>query len=209
MRERCQALLKNTPGTFFSGDDHNFLMQVFAGHPDFKDRTKGQQIKFQVRLNVTLGYPSKGFWIVRQDGTASDISYIKALQSDKRKPEAIQRDDVLKALRAAIAPDIAAFRKTIHLDVDTCPITGELLTSGNCHIDHYDKPFVVLADAFIRQFGLDYLASKLNPSDDGQTATFFTDPFLIQTFRDYHNANTHLRAVSVIANTKILKNEQR
>jgi hypothetical protein len=35
--ERCQALLKNTPGTFFSGDNHDFLMQVFAGHPDFKD----------------------------------------------------------------------------------------------------------------------------------------------------------------------------
>ena len=209
MKERCQALLKSPPGTVFSGEDHTFLTSVFEGHPDFKARTKAQVFSFQVRMNNTLGFPSKGFWIIRKDGTASDISYIKALQSNNRSLEANKRDDVMKALRAAIAPDIAAFRKTVRFGQDTCPFTGEVLTIGNCHIDHYDKSFIELAEAFIRQFGLDYLFDRLNPSDDGQTATFFIDAFIVKTFRDYHNANTHLRAVSPIANTKILRHEYR
>ena len=208
MKSRCQALLKNL-GTISSKDDHDFLVSVFEGHPDFSKRTRGQAFIFQVRRNNTLGFPSNGFWIIREDGTASDISYIKALQSSSRCSEKNKRDDVLKALRSAIMPDIAIFRQTVRWGVDLCPFTGEVLTIGNCHIDHYNKPFVEVAEGFISKFGIYYLFERLNPSDDGETATYFTDQKLIKTFREYHNANTHLRAVSKIANLQIIPNEYR
>lgn len=91
MKERCQALLKNPPGTTFSGDDHDFLVTVFEGHPDFKARTKGQVFLFQVRMNNTLGFPSKGFWIIRNANThlraVSPIANTKILRHEYRKKQ--------------------------------------------------------------------------------------------------------------------------
>lgn len=44
----------------------------------------GQIAHFERRLNTGIGWSSSGFWVVRQDGTATDFSYIDAVKGQPR-----------------------------------------------------------------------------------------------------------------------------
>jgi hypothetical protein len=60
----------------------------------------------------------------------------------------------------------------------------------------------VLADSFA--FFAE-ICSKVNPSKDNCTATYFIDKQIVNDFIRFHNQNSKLRAVSIKANLSILK----
>lgn len=102
-----------------------------------------------------------------------------------------QKDDVINALRQAIDPIISKFRK----DFTPGLYEGEWLEDvSQADVDHYDNTFNELAWEWIRNNGgIEELIEKVNKTEDGDTVTFFIDGSLNDSFRIFHNQNTHLR----------------
>lgn len=196
IKQRMSDILK-APIHECKAEEYDFVLSVLKKHHDWRNKSKGQNIRIVTRIAT---YGTKCFWLVREDGTSTDISYLQALNG---KPSS--RQDIAKACRNAVKDIIAAARKKVNLGVDRCPYTNEILTAQNLHIDHYNLKFSELVDYWIDLYGEEVLQSKIKPNADGDTEVKFWDQKMISDFIRFHNSNTNLRAVSAEANLKILK----
>ena len=67
-------------------DDHVDLVALIERYDPALDavgeptKGAGQIARFERRLNTGTGWSSSGFWVVRQDGSATDFSYIDAVK---------------------------------------------------------------------------------------------------------------------------------
>jgi hypothetical protein len=197
LTQRCKDILHNNDGII---DNYFLLNTVFPMHPEWEQK-KGQGVK-DISIRLTK-YGNKCFMIQRVDGTFTDISYTKCITN----PSKIFQ--VKAALRSAIRPIIEEFKGRVSFGEDKCIFTKEILTHENTHIDHVNLEFNELANIFIEQNGLDYLYKDIAPSKDNMIDIYFSTPILILMFRDFHNKNTHLRAITKKANlsSKIRNNE--
>lgn len=176
----------------------NFLLNLFSLHPEFEQK-QGCGIRNIIILKAL--YNSKCFGIVRTDGTKTDISYISCIKGKVNKLENIR-----KACRSAVDMEVYGVRLSVNVGIDRCPFTDEVLTKDNIHIDHYDLKFADLFNKWIQGKDIEqlYLATNYK-AEDLSFLTVFTDTDVAEDFRTFHNANTHLRAVSKTANLIILK----
>lgn len=201
IEEKCRDILysylNNVP---LSTEDEDFMLSVFEMHPNW-GKKMGCGINYICVGNATYG--TKCFFIVRNDGSSTDISFKKCITSKN------EMEDIYKACRYAIEPIIIDFKSRISKDFGKikCEFTGEVLFRENTHIDHYNKDFkdVVIGWLSDNSYSLEYLQSKINPLSDNEFYTYFTDDSLIDSFVKYHNSNTHLRAISKFANLSIRK----
>lgn len=166
------------------GTDLEFVLEAFKTARYYEEKTKGMSIVKVVRRKSER-YATLCFYIYREDGTCTDFSYTKM---HKNNPD---RDDVLNALRQAIDPIISNFRK----DFIPGMYEGEWLEDvSRADVDHYDKTFNELAWEWIRNNGgIEVLIKKVNKTEDGSTITYFIDESLNESFRIFHDQNTHLR----------------
>lgn len=177
--------------------DYYFLLNLFSNHPDW-DIKKGSGI-IGITTRVTK-YGNKCFSILRSDGSETDISYIHSISPYSK------RSDIKAACRTAIIPEINKVRLRINYGVDRCEFTGEILTPGNTHIDHYDLTFNDLFNNWMVDKDTEEIHKLLNDgTKDGVVSIEFIDDYIKKDFITYHNANTHLRAVSKKANLSLLK----
>ena len=75
-------------------------------------------------------------------------------------------------------------------------VTNQITDIHDLHIDHYDKTFNELVEEFINQEGREYLFSKINMGEQNSPHTRFVDSEIEARFVLFHNANTHLRAIT-------------
>ena len=176
----------------------DLLYDIFEGHPHWREKEGCGFHHFEVRKGL---YGKKGFYIVRTDGTSTDISYRKAIYSYPTK-----RAEIMKACRTVISPIIEMMRNHIQIPF-TCPITGEVITDrSKIHIDHYDLTFKELFDLWMKDKDIDKVYATIGESrKDGCVEVHFNDPLLTMDFYQFHNEHTHLRAVSETANETVLK----
>ena len=134
---------------------------------------------------VTCLSATYAFFIYREDGTSTDISFAKMFRKDSKK------DDVIKALRQAVDPIISNFRKDFKPGV----YGGEWIEDvSQVDVDHYEKTFNELASEWIRNNGgIEVLIKNVNMTAEGSTITYFIDESLNESFRTFHDQNTHLR----------------
>lgn len=193
--DRCMSILKKTSinGFVREPDDFNFLMESFALCPYFDMKTQGQRIKAIQKRRSEI-YGTCCFYLIREDDTCTDISYRKMFRKDP------QTDDVLAALRTAIDPIISEFRQTFK------PFDYEgkhIEKVEDADVDHYELKFRELASIWIEQKGgVVELINKVNATEDGSAITCFQDETLNEDFREFHNANTHLRFLPKEMNRK-------
>ena len=193
----CKFILNNTDRVV-EGKYERFLVdRIFPGHPEFVKKVGCGIDHIEVRDDY---FGKRCFYIVRTDGTFTDISYIESISPRSKTV------NIRNACRTAIFPIISDMRGRIDLPY-TCPITGDIITDMNeVQIDHYDLTFKEVFDLWVKEKDLDELASDIEISNvDGSTVTSFTDENIIKDFVDFHNKHTHLRAVSKRANLSILK----
>ena len=166
------------------GTDLDFVLEAFKAARYYEEKTRGQQI-VKVVKRKSGSYGTSCFFIYREDGTYTDISFTKMFRKDP------QKDDVINALRQAIDPIISKFRK----DFTPGLYEGEWLEDvSQADVDHYDKTFNELAWEWIRaNGGIEQLIEKVNKTEDDSTLTYFTDEDLNESFRTFHDQNTHLR----------------
>ena len=199
LTERCRAITRqyNINEEIDNAEHFAFLMNLFSSHSEW-DIKRGCGIK-----SITVKkdfYGNKYFYLNRVDGTGTDISFVHCIS--ERKPIAI----IKQACRYAIRNEIDSYkRKNVQYGVTTCPITGEVLTQDNTHIDHYDLTFQQMFDRWIAGRSIDELFKKINKTDDNSLLTYFTCDLLINQFIEFHNNHCKLRAVSRIANLSLLK----
>ena len=193
--DRCKSILAKTPVNRFVKDteDFNFLLESFALCPYFDMKTQGQRIK-AIQKRKTGSYGTCCFYLIREDGSCTDISYTKMFRKDTLT------DDVLAALRTAIDPIISEFRRSFK------PFDYEgkhIEKVEDADVDHYDLKFRELASIWIEQKGgVAELINKVNATEDGSAITCFTDEMLNEDFREFHNAHTHLRFLPKEINRK-------
>ena len=180
-------------------DDIIFLYSIFEGHNDWEQKM-GCGVEYITTTNTKYG--NKCFVIYRLDGTSTDISFMHCITNRSKIYE------IKKACRSSIRQIIVDFRnKNVQFGTSKCPFTNEILYVENTHIDHYDMSFDELFKIWLNDYNQDYLHSKINQQVDNTMEMFFEDEEIIKKFIEFHNKNTHLRAISKKANlSKLSKN---
>lgn len=181
-----------------NSEDYDFLISIFERHPDWTQK-EGVGIK-DIIIKEEKNYKTRCFYIIRIDNSITDISYIKSIDG---KPPKLT--DIKSACRYAVRDITIEVSNKVNLGLEKCPITGELLTKENLHIDHYDMTLNELVNKWLEKYNIDDVYNLINHDlKDNETKTYFTSDKIINEFRIFHNANTRLRAVSKKANLSIL-----
>jgi len=197
--EKCREILNkySLNGTVSDENDILFLLSIFENHSEWEQK---HGIGIQSISIIMSDFKNRCFQLNRIDGTFTDISFMNCINKKSRKA------DIIKACRNAIRSEILKYKDNFLVYGDSlCPITGEVLYKENTHIDHYDLTFNSMFNKWFEQYDEDFLVSKINQTLDNSFETCFTDLLIIEEFKNFHNKNSKLRAVSKSANLSILK----
>jgi hypothetical protein len=197
--DQCQQILYKYPlnAIVTDTDDIQFLLSIFENHSDW-NKKNGNGIS--TIIVILTKYKNRCFQLNRIDSTSTDISYVESISN--KSPLL----NIKNACRNAIYPIIVEFRKeNVRYGISKCPISGDILTKENTQIDHYDLSFDEMFNQWVKGESVDKLFSKINESEDNSFETFFTDSSIIENFKNFHNANSKLRAVSKFTNLSTLK----
>jgi hypothetical protein len=177
----------------FTVEDEKFLRDLVAIHPCAEEKIGPGINQFSARKNMN----NVGFWIERIDGSETDFSFIACLDGDT-----LERM-ILLTMRNAVKHQVAPFREAAIAAGVVCSITGERLTSKNCHIDHESPTFIEIASDFISsEGGYECIATV---SKEGQYGRDFADEEQEARWLGYHRAHANLRAISKKANLSTLR----
>lgn len=152
---------------------------------------------FECRLNKDKdrGWRTRGFWIVRKDGTSTDFSYIKAIEGRPKSDVEEFKDACFNAISSDL---IDMKRKQFDSIADVngripCDITSELISFDEAEIRHANPRFEEIVRKFrkLKHWEDNIPPGTLTPPDDAQTTTHFTDNAIGLEFLKFH----HERAV--------------
>lgn len=178
--------------------DTPFLIDFFHLHPSADQKVGCGIAAIEVRRNPVYTQ-TQGFWIVRSDGSDTDISYLECLT------ETPHHKRFERACRVAVEPSVIWFKQTAFDNAGGflhCPFTGEKLTFTSCHADHIaPKTFQSLLADFVRIHGIDIDSLQVNgKGDDGAIQDTLDNADLERLWIEYHDRHAELRIVSRIGN---------
>lgn len=193
--EKCRYILYFYKDKVEFVDDIEFLYSIFECHEQWEQKKGCGVDYFYIGKSE---YGNTCFYIMRTDGTTTDISFTSAITKPTKKSK------VIKACRTTIEPEIEKFRKENVVYGETkCALSGHILIPQNTHIDHYNLSFKNLFDKWIGAWDIDNLHDNyVCETKDNECKTYFTDQRIIDDFVKFHNENTYLRAVTKDANLR-------
>lgn len=204
VEERVKYILYSYgKGGILNRQDAEFMLDLFTYHASYTQKAGVGIHHVSIRKNPPYG--TMGFWIIRTDGTETDISYLECLRGSSKRKE------FERACRAAVHPYILAFKQDFfdHLCGDSCycPYTGEGIDYDTAHVDHRrPRTFRAILDSFIAHEGLDVdKVEVLGKGLDGVMGNTLADEELEQRWITYHNQYADLQIVSRTANLSLLK----
>jgi hypothetical protein len=164
-------------------------------------------------LNTGTGWSTSGFWIVRQDGTETDFSYIDAV---KGKPKG-RSQDFYNACRQAVALDLILAKKQAFAEYGDdqsrveCELTGKMVTIDDAHLDHAWPYFSHMVSGFraARGWSRDIPDGIVSAPADGQTTATFLDSAVTEAFRAFHHDQAILRILCREANLQTASSARR
>lgn len=183
--------------------DTPFLIDLFKRHPDADQKIGSGIAEIIVRSNPVYTQ-TRCFWIIRTDGSETDISYLECLT------ETPHHKRFERACRVAIEPSIMKFKRQA-FDLAggflTCPFTGELLTFAGSHADHIaPKTFQSLLADFVKTHEIDVESVGVNGRGaDGIVQDTLDSTDLERAWIAYHDANADIQIVSRTANLSHVK----
>ncbi len=181
-------------------EDYIFSLPRFSGH---------RGCNFIIKMAPAYGARRvKALHIITaHSGFALPVFASQLSQPKKAKSTKSTRAEVIAAMREAIRYQIDEYRaelRELRASVDKnsllykeliiCPLTRKRLI-GACHVDHWGKPFIQIADEWLASLGFEaYSNIMLNrgrlPND------------ILQSWQDYHKKHAKLQLVSKSANLK-------
>lgn len=220
-REHFKALLhRYQDGQRVSDpDDHADLVALIERFDPVLDavgeptKGAGQISHFERRLNTGTGWSTSGFWVVRQDGTETDFSYIDAVNG---KPKGLSQD-FYSACRQAVAPDLILAKKQAFAQYGDdqgqieYEMTGKMVTFEDAHLDHAWPYFSHIVGGFraARGWARDIPVGIISAPADGQTTATFLDSTVADAFRTFHHDQAVLRILSREANLQTASSARR
>ncbi|TWI44618.1 uncharacterized protein DUF3223 [Pseudomonas duriflava] len=154
---------------------------------------------FTRTLNNFKGFATAGFWVHREDGTATDFSYISAVKGQPKGPS----KEFYDACRAAVQEDLHAAKLKFfkeYADTDgyvPCEVTGQQIAYQDAHLDHAGHTFNQIVSSFraARGWTLEVPNGIVSLPADGQTQSTLIDPAVAKAFVDFHHSLATLRIV--------------
>ena len=202
LKKTCEAIPRaHKIGESTSQEETNLLNSFFRiHHPDWYEKTNGGEvIRYEVRDSGA--YHTKCLYLVTENQT-TDIGFRGCLKNVPSS-ENYMDFNIKAACRYAIDKTIISpLRKEYEKRISSGEVIVSAISSNqitdirNLHIDHYDKTFNVLVVEFINQEGREYLFSMINMGEQNSPYTRFVDSIIDVRFISFHNANTHLRAIT-------------
>jgi Protein of unknown function (DUF3223) len=187
-------------------EDEAFLHDLIARHPNSTAKIGVGINRFEIRKSESFG--QNQFWLIREDGTATDFSYRRCVSG--KDPS--HRATVLAAMRRLIVDQVLDFKSRALTPDARCSLTGAPLHNANVHVDH-DPPFIEIARAFFEEVGgVD--AIQLAPEANGEIGRLFLDQDMARRWSDFHRARAtlflttaeaNLRKSKIVAKTEIAK----
>ncbi|GAA0897775.1 DCL family protein [Pseudonocardia zijingensis] len=151
-RDEFRRILNSNPDNVpLRGEDAELVsLLVHAGrHPEAAEKVGPGVVDVVIRRSE---FGTRGFWLVRRDGSIVDFSYLTALDGQS-SVEAEAR----AALRWEVNDQILAFRDVHAADLAggtvTCGLCQQLMTPDNVHVDHHEPTFDELASRFAEVLG--------------------------------------------------------
>jgi len=184
--------------------DQQFMTELLGNHPDAKQKIGAGVAKMWVQTNPVYTN-TRNFWLQRVDGSATDFSFMECLVETTH----LQRFH--RACRAAIAPDIKAFKLWFFTKNSQyrCPFTGESLSLRYSHVDHV-VPFALLVARFIQESAIHVATVAIaGKAEDNTCLDRFVDDDLESAWRAFHDRHAELRVVSPTANLSLLRKSSR
>jgi hypothetical protein len=189
-------------GEYISQEDLEFMTSLLSYHPWSYQKIGCGISRMWIEKNE--GYPTRGFWLERSDGSKTDFSFYQCLEN------AGLLKDFKKACRKAVAPFVIDFKNKFFKDNSNpiCCITNRLINKNTSHVDHISpKTFDKILSNFIELYCIDVLKVKFTEHDDSKIGIEFLDKDLEKRWIDFHNINAELRVISAEANLRIEKKE--
>ncbi len=178
-------------------EDIIFLLSIFENHSEW-DIKKGVGID-SISIALTK-FNNRTYILNRIDGSFDDISFTHCISGRSKII------DIKNACRSAIIDIKNKYKRdNVIFGISICPISNEILTKENIHIDHYDLTFNEMFNLWVKKHDIELLFSKINKTIDNSVDTFFTDESIIEDFINFHNENSKLRAVHKTANLSTLR----
>jgi len=178
-----------------------FMSELLMRHEDPYRKIGCGILSMYVKTNPIFKN-NRGFYIKRIDGSETDFSFEICLKNETRLQKFKQ------AARTAISEDIIGFKKAFFRNHTSpiCEVTGELLTSKNCHVDHAPpNTFEQIIKRFIEDNHVNIETINLLDSEDNRIRNEFADKEFEHQFILYHNELANLRVISRLANLSIVK----
>jgi hypothetical protein len=191
MCDRAGAILRSGK---VKPEDDAFLRELVKRHPQAATKIGVGIDHFDIRRGGRFN--QNVLWLVRRDGTETDISYRKCVNGD-----ASHRAKVLAAMRAEIADQIIGFRDRALTTDARCALSGVPLTTENLHVDH-DPPFIEIAESFFGRISGGVEAIRLTSEMDGALGRTLADRAMALDWRRFHQAGATLFLTSATANMR-------
>jgi hypothetical protein len=141
LKEKCKTILYKYPkNSELKGNDLLLLKEVLSLHENYELKTKGLSYTIYVRP-CPINPKNNQFYVVREDGSDTDFSYVKAITSNTTKSSRIKkilRDSI--NLQTIIYKD-KYFKENAVNGYVICAETGLKIKKKESHLDHYPTQF--------------------------------------------------------------------
>ena len=197
LKEYVQGLMyKVKKGEPLKGIQLKVVDTIFRNHPDYEQKTKGMVYQIAVRTSSGPNKKYREFYIIREDDTETDFSYISALSGKSSKIS-----DIKCTLRQVILQQ-QWDAKTEHFEKHqdrsgyvTCPVTRLKMKYKEAHIDHYPVKFETIVENWFKESGLASETFDLEDGGDNSICDVVKDKSLEKSFYDYHLKHAQYRVV--------------
>jgi hypothetical protein len=192
---KAEAILNFYPvGNPLSSDDRVFIMALLELR---SDETRWEKVGCGIRniapMYATAACNSRTFRLNRVDGSWTDFSYKKSLESES------DARYVKRAARYEIREQTEAFK---HANFNQeCSLTHEKIGFDQCHVDHIPpQTFDVLFAEFLASESKNIKDIQAVGVGDRKIGTVFVDRSLAERWKRYHAKHSRLRVISAKAN---------
>lgn len=212
--KKWSELTARNIGTRFGYPDHDFIAEVISINPSWmKVMDRGPNFYFKVVKKKFQAKAVRGIVLVSPNSSNEvwigkkklvDMLFPpKKFVGDVNDTPIEHRNNVLKALRQIIEPQIKLYRTAVRRQIRgvgkyklRCAITGESLDHGEFHIDH-KVPFKLIVEDWCREIGKDL--EHIEVVCRG-TSCKLTNHMVAESFFDYHLLHSQLQVVTAKAN---------
>lgn len=191
------------PGAVVRDPAHIAMLHDLLRRSDEYELKAGSGVKgFCVLQNAE--YPSKGFHVVRTDGTTMDFSYIYCL---RREPKRNVRQEALAAFRKCVEPQTRQVweAQVAEYAVDgmiVCGLTGDTVPVSETHVDHVDPPFLAIVEDFLAEHAMGFEDVPLSDPAERRAVPVLSDTDWCEAFADFHQRKAWMVVCHKTANLR-------